>query len=65
MLRSVLGGETGALRDFTLLNAAAGLIAFGLARDFTEGVERGASAIDSGEALDKLERFIEVSNAVD
>ncbi len=64
MLRAVLGGERGALRDFTLLNAAAGLVASGMANDFREGVEKGASAIDTGEALRKLERFIEVTNAV-
>ncbi|MGA2286258.1 MAG: anthranilate phosphoribosyltransferase [Dehalococcoidia bacterium] len=63
MLRSVLGGDHGALRDFTLLNAAAGLVACGLAGDFGEGVEKGASGIDSGKAMNKLERFIEVSNA--
>jgi anthranilate phosphoribosyltransferase len=64
MLRAVLGGERGALRDFTLLNAAAGLIAYSLASDFKEGVDKGASAIDSGEALRKLECFIEATNAV-
>jgi anthranilate phosphoribosyltransferase len=63
MLRSVLGGEPGALRDFTLLNAAAGLLAFGIARDFADGVENAASAIDNGAASKKLDRFIEVSNA--
>jgi anthranilate phosphoribosyltransferase len=63
MLRSVLGGERGALRDFTLLNAAAGLIACGLAVDFAGGVAKATGAIDSGGALAKLERFIEVSNA--
>jgi anthranilate phosphoribosyltransferase len=63
MLRSTLGGERGALRDFTLLNAAAGLLAFDLAGDFAEGVAMVAGAIDSGGALEKLDRFIEVSNA--
>ena len=63
MLRSVLGGEPGAPRDFTLLNAAAGLIAFGLASDFADGVAKAADAIDSGAATQKLDRFIEVSNA--
>jgi anthranilate phosphoribosyltransferase len=63
MLRSVLGGEAGALRDFTLLNAAAGLLAFGLAGDFADGVAMAADAIDNGAANKKLDRFIEVSNA--
>ena len=63
MLRSVVGGEQGALRDFTLLNAAAGLLAFDLAGDFAEAVATAAGAIDSGGALEKLDRFVEVSNA--
>jgi anthranilate phosphoribosyltransferase len=65
MLRAVVGGEGGAPRDFTLLNAAAGLIAFGLASDFAEGVAVAAGSIDSGRALEKLEGFIEVSNATE
>ncbi len=63
MLHSVLSGQTGALRDFTLLNTAAALLAFDLVPAVGEGVDKAARAIDSGEALDKLERFIEVSNA--
>jgi anthranilate phosphoribosyltransferase len=63
MLRSVLGGEPGALRDFTLLNAAAALLAFDLASDLVEGAAKAMNAIDSGGALEKLDRFIEVSNA--
>jgi anthranilate phosphoribosyltransferase len=63
MLRSVLVGEQGPPRDFTLLNAAAGLIAFGLADGFVDGVAKAAEAIDSGRALDKLNRFVEVSHA--
>jgi anthranilate phosphoribosyltransferase len=43
-----------------LLNAAAGLVAAGLAGDLKEGVRMGAEAIDSGEAaatLAKLRTF--------
>jgi anthranilate phosphoribosyltransferase len=43
-----------------LLNAAAGLVAAGLAGDLKEGVQMGAEAIDSGQAaatLEKLRRF--------
>jgi len=63
-LRSVLAGEQGPLRDFTLLNAAAGLVAFGLAPHIAEGVALAARAIDSGAARQKLERFVEVSNTL-
>jgi anthranilate phosphoribosyltransferase len=64
MLRSVLEGERGALRDFTLLNAAAALVAFGSADGIAGGVEKAAEAVDSGAARDLLDRFVEVSNAV-
>jgi anthranilate phosphoribosyltransferase len=43
-----------------LLNAAAALVAAGLAVDLKEGVLKGAEAIDSGQAavtLEKLRRF--------
>jgi anthranilate phosphoribosyltransferase len=43
-----------------LLNAAAALVAAGLAGDLKEGVGLGAEAIDSGQAaatLEKLRRF--------
>ncbi len=43
-----------------LLNAAAGLVAAGLAGDLKEGVAMGAEAIDSGQAattLAKLQQF--------
>jgi anthranilate phosphoribosyltransferase len=59
-LYDVLTGIPGARRDIALLNAAAALVAAGLAADLKEGVERSAEAIDSGLAavtLEKLRRF--------
>ncbi|MDI6857398.1 MAG: anthranilate phosphoribosyltransferase [Dehalococcoidia bacterium] len=61
-LRSVLEGERGPLRDFTLLNAAAGLAALGMVQTIAEGVAKAAEAIDSGAASAKLRGFVEVSN---
>ncbi len=46
-----------------VLNAAAGLVAAGLARDLVAGAERAAEAIDSGGAAHALDRLVEVSNA--
>jgi anthranilate phosphoribosyltransferase len=63
-LRRVLAGEAGPLRDFTLLNAAAGLVAADLATDFQQGLLLAAQSIDSGAARDKLEAFVRVSNEV-
>jgi anthranilate phosphoribosyltransferase len=57
-LRSVLGGAHGALRDFTLINAAAALVAWGAARDLAEGVKLAATSIDDGAAAAKLEAFV-------
>jgi anthranilate phosphoribosyltransferase len=61
-LRRVLSGEAGPLRDFTLLNAAAALIAAGSAADLRAGVACAAQAIDSGAALERLEAFVRASN---
>ena len=60
LLYDVLTGIPGARRDIVLLNAAAGLVAAGLAGDLKEGVRLGAEAIDSGQAaatLAKLRQF--------
>jgi len=60
LLYDVLTGIPGARRDIVLLNAAAGLVAAGLAGDLKEGVTMGAEAIDSGQAaatLAKLRQF--------
>ena len=56
----VITGIPGARRDIVVLNAAAALVAAGLAFDLKEGVTRAAEAIDSGEAaatLAKLRQF--------
>jgi len=62
-LRSVLGGAHGALRDFTLINAAAALVAWGEARDLTAGVKLAAISIDDGAATAKLEAFVLATQA--
>jgi anthranilate phosphoribosyltransferase len=61
--RAVLGGEPGAQRDIVVLNAAAGLIAAGMAADLAEGLSAAAAAIDDGRAARALDQLIEVSNA--
>jgi anthranilate phosphoribosyltransferase len=62
-LRLVLSGERGARRDFTLMNAAAGLVAGDRAESMTEGVALAAEAIDSGAAREALEGFVSVSSS--
>ncbi|RFA21117.1 anthranilate phosphoribosyltransferase [Subtercola boreus] len=72
-VRRVLDGEQGPVRDIVLLNAAAGLAAFDLARDpsqvqrsiverFSEKMATAASSIDSGSAARQLERWVAATN---
>jgi anthranilate phosphoribosyltransferase len=55
-IRAVFAGARGPKRDAVTLNAAAGLVAAGVADDLADGVRRAGEAIDDGRALDTLER---------
>ncbi len=57
-LRSVLEGTPGPARDIVVANAGAAIYTAGLADTFPDGMERAAEAIDSGRALEKLERLV-------
>lgn len=59
--RDVLEGKPGARREIVALNAAAGLMAAGLAADLRSGLEMAFESIDSGAAAGRLERLVEVS----
>ena len=61
--RRVLDGESGPQRDLVLLNAAAGIVASGLADDLAAGLDAAAAAVDEGRAAAVLERLVEVSQA--
>lgn len=56
-LLKILDGEKGPRRDIVLLNAAAALVVAEIAADLVEGVALAAKSIDSGAALEALERF--------
>ena len=60
--RDILGGAKGPKRNAVLLNAGASLYIGGKAESFKDGVELAAKLIDSGKALEVLDKFIEVSN---
>lgn len=60
---SVLEGTGGPMRDVVVVNAAAGLVASGLALDLAEGVAIAAESIDSGAARRALACLVDVSNA--
>jgi len=59
--RDILSGEKGHKRNAVLMNAGAGLYIAGKAESFADGVKLAAELIDSGKALDTLEKIISVS----
>jgi anthranilate phosphoribosyltransferase len=61
---AVLEGSRGPKRDIVLVNAAAGLMAAGKARDFREGVALAAESLDSGAALAKVQALARFSASI-
>ncbi len=59
---SILSGKRGPARDIVLLNAGAALVVAGTAADVRRGIELGAEAIDSGDAMRTLERAAAASH---
>ncbi len=63
ILLSVLKASAArAHRDIVLANASAGLVCAGYSKDFKDGVKLAAESIDSGRALDKMLKLIEMTN---
>lgn len=60
-IREVLNGIRSPKRDVVLLNAAAAIIAGGLAEDFQEGLKIAAQSIDTGNAKNALNKLAEMS----
>jgi anthranilate phosphoribosyltransferase len=56
--RAVLGGERGADRDLTVLNAGAAIYVGGGSDSLEAGVRRAEQAVDSGAALDLMGLFV-------
>jgi anthranilate phosphoribosyltransferase len=63
ILRAVLAGEKGPRRDIVLLNAAAAILAGGLATDWTGAIAAAALSIDSGAAQGTLEQLVAFTQA--
>ncbi|MBI4666158.1 MAG: anthranilate phosphoribosyltransferase [Nitrospinae bacterium] len=61
--RHVLEGEKGAHRDITLLNAAAVICAGGLADFIDDALPLAEKSIDTGVALEKLEKLVKITNS--
>ncbi|MFI5339978.1 MAG: anthranilate phosphoribosyltransferase [Candidatus Methylomirabilales bacterium] len=59
IIRRILKGEQGPKRDIVVLNAGAAIAAGGKAEDIAAGIATATHSIDSGAALDKLNRLVE------
>jgi len=64
VIRSVLGGVTGAARDVVLLNAGAAIYVGGKANDLAAGVNQARNVIDSGGASSLLLELVESTKAM-
>ncbi|MCH5211950.1 MAG: anthranilate phosphoribosyltransferase [Oscillospiraceae bacterium] len=60
--RAILNGEKGPKRNAVLMNAGAALYIGGKAESMQDGIKLAGEIIDSGKALETLEKFIELSN---
>lgn len=58
----ILNGQKGHKRNAVLMNAGASLYIGGKAESMEEGIKLAAEIIDSGKALETLNKMIEVSN---
>jgi anthranilate phosphoribosyltransferase len=63
IMRALLAGTPGPIRDVVLFNAAAALLVAGRACSLVEGVALAADAIDSGGAARVLERLVAFTTA--
>ncbi|MBN1805797.1 MAG: anthranilate phosphoribosyltransferase [Sedimentisphaerales bacterium] len=63
VIRDILSSkENSSRKDIVILNAAAAVIAAGMADDFACAVEKAEASISEGKASTSLEKLIEVSN---
>ena len=65
VIRSVLEDNPGPARDIVCLNAGAAVYAAGLAESLAEGVKKADAAIASGEARNKLDQLIILTQSFD
>lgn len=60
--REILNGRKGPKRDIVCMNAALALVAGGKSKTVQEGFELAGRIIDSGAAMEKLERLVAFTN---
>ncbi len=63
-LRRVLAGATGPQQDVVLMNAAAVLLAGDSVDTLQQGIDRAREAVNSGQALAKLEQLVDFSQSL-
>jgi anthranilate phosphoribosyltransferase len=56
------GKDKGPRKDIVVLNAAAAIIVAGLAGDFASAMSIAGQSIDTGAAMERLERLVKISN---
>ncbi len=65
IIRSVLEDHAGPARDIVILNAGAAIYVAGLADSLKQGVQKADAAIASGEARNRLDRLVVLSQSFD
>ncbi len=60
--KRILQGEKGPKRDIVLLNAGAAIYIAGVADSIQEGIKKAEESIDSGKAIEVLEKLVGMSN---
>lgn len=63
LMLSVLGNKPGPARDIVSLNAGAAIYTAGISVTLAEGIEKAATSIADGSALNKLEQLVKITNA--
>ena len=59
----ILKGQKGPKRNAVVLNSAAGLYVADVVESINDGVKLAEEIIDSGKALEQLEKFIDCTNS--
>ncbi len=62
IMRALLAGEKGPIRDIVLLNSGAALIVGAKAESLAEGIALAGEAIDTGAARGALDKLVAISN---